>query len=199
MTKQIIITIDREYGSGGRYISNVLSKLYGINVYGHNMLSLIAQEKGLNLDELKKFDEKKRNIWFTRSVDGFSNSPEDNVAQMQFDFLKEKADAGESFIALGRCGNYILRNYSNVVRIFITGDLEKRIERIAETKEMSLAKAEVFVEKENKIRKNYHNYYSKQKWGDSRHYDLIVNASKIGLDNAVEVIDRYIKSTENDI
>ena len=163
------------------------------------MLSLIAQEKGLNLDELKKFDEKKRNIWFTRSVDGFSNSPEDNVAQMQFDFLKEKADAGESFIALGRCGNYILRDYSNVVRIFITGDLEKRIERIAETKEMSLAKAEAFVEKENKIRKNYHNYYSKQKWGDSRHYDLIVNASKIGLDNAVEVIDRYIKSTENDI
>ena len=199
MTKQIIITIDREYGSGGRYISNVWSKLSGINVYGHNMLSLIAQEKGLNLDELKKFDEKKRNIWFTRSVDGFSNSPEDNVAQMQFDFLKEKADAGESFIALGRCGNYILKDYNNVIRIFITGDLEKRIERIAETKEMSLAKAEVFVEKENKIRKNYHNYYSKQKWGDSRHYDLIVNASKIGLDNAVEVIDRYIKSTENDI
>ena len=58
---------------------------------------------------------------------------------------------------------------------------------------------EGFVEKENKIRKNYHNYYSKQKWGDSRHYDLIVNASKIGLDNAVEVINRYIKSTENDI
>ena len=70
MTKQIIITIDREYGSGGRYISNVLSKLYGINVYGHNMLSLIAQEKGLNLDELLALNPQIRNcnIYYSGDV-----------------------------------------------------------------------------------------------------------------------------------
>lgn len=194
MAKQFIISIGREYGSGGRVIAEELAKRYNVNLYGKNLLDLVAKEKGLNLEELKKYDEKARNIWLSRSVDGFSNSPEDTVAKMQFDFLKEKANSGESFVVLGKCASYVLKDYDGLVKIFITGNEDAKIKRIAAIEKIEYGEAAVLVEKRNKIRRNYHNFYSKEKWGDSRHYDLIVNSSKIGIDNTVDVIDSYIKN-----
>lgn len=194
MAKQFIISIGREYGSGGRVIAEELAKRYNVNLYGKNLLDLVAKEKGLNLEELKKYDEKARNIWLSHSVDGFSNSPEDTVAKMQFDFLKEKANSGESFVVLGRCASYVLKDYDGLVKIFITGNEDAKIKRIAAIEKIEYGEAAVLVEKRNKIRRNYHNFYSKEKWGDSRHYDLIVNSSKIGIDNSVDVIDSYIKN-----
>lgn len=194
MAKQFIISIGREYGSGGRVIAEELAKRYNVNLYGKNLLDLVAKEKDLNLDELKKYDEKARNIWLSRSVDGFSNSPEDTVAQMQFDYLKERANSGESFVVLGRCASYVLREYDGLVKIFVTGEKDAKIKRIASIEKLGYDEAEALVEKRNRIRRNYHNYYSKEKWGDSRHYDLIVNSSKIGIDNTTDVIDTYIKN-----
>lgn len=194
MSKQFIISIGREYGSGGRVIAEELAKRYNVNLYGKNLLDLVAKEKNLNLDELKKYDEKARNIWLSRSVDGFSNSPEDTVAQMQFEYLRERANSGESFVVLGRCASYILREYDGLIKIFVTGEKDAKIKRIASIEKLSYNEAQTLVEKQNKTRHNYHNYYSKQKWGDSRYYDLIVNSSKIGIDNAVEVIDKYIEN-----
>ena len=194
MAKQFIIAIAREYGSGGRVIAEELAKRYDVNLYGKNLLDFIAKEKNLNLDKLKKYDEKARNPWLSRTVDGYSNSPEDTVAQMQFDYLKERAKAGESFVVLGRCASYVLRDSDGLVKIFITGEKDAKIKRIASIEKLNYGEAQILVEKRNKMRRNYHNYYSKEKWGDSRHYDLIVNSSKIGIDNAVEVIDKYIEN-----
>ena len=194
MAKQFIIAIAREYGSGGRVIAEELAKKYDVNLYGKNLLDFIAKEKNLNLDKLKKYDEKARNPWLSRTVDGYSNSPEDTVAQMQFDYLKERAESGESFVVLGRCASYVLRDSDGLVKIFITGEKDAKIKRIASIEKLNYGEAQILVEKRNKMRRNYHNYYSKEKWGDSRHYDLIVNSSKIGIDNAVEVIDKYIKN-----
>jgi cytidylate kinase len=194
MAKQFIIAIAREYGSGGRVIAEELAKRYNVNLYGKNLLDFIAKEKNLNLDKLKKYDEKARNPWLSRTVDGYSNSPEDTVAQMQFDYLKERADSGESFVVLGRCASYILRDSDGLVKIFITGEKGAKIKRIASIEKLNYGEAQILVEKRNKMRRNYHNYYSKEKWGDSRHYDLIVNSSKIGIDNTVDVIDKYIEN-----
>ena len=113
---------------------------------------------------------------------------------MQFDYLKERADSGESFVVLGRCASYVLRDSDGLVKIFITGEKGAKIKRIASIEKLNYGEAQILVEKRNKMRRNYHNYYSKEKWGDSRHYDLIVNSSKIGIDNTVEVIDKYIKN-----
>ncbi len=194
MAKQFIIAIAREYGSGGRVIAEELAKRYNVNLYGKNLLDFIAKEKNLNLDKLKKYDEKARNPWLSRTVDGYSNSPEDTVAQMQFDYLKERAESGESFVVLGRCASYVLREYDGLVKIFVTGEKDAKIKRIASIEKLNYGEAQILVEKRNKMRRNYHNYYSKEKWGDSRHYDLIVNSSKIGIDNTVDVIDSYIKN-----
>ena len=190
--KQVIITIGREYGSGGHLIADMLGEKYGLPVYDSTIIETIAEEKGLNLEELKKFDEKPRNRLFTRSVDGYSNSPEDVTAYMEFDFLREKAKSGESFIVVG-CGSSILKGYKGVMSFFITGDMPEKIQRVATEFHVSNEDAEVMIQKNNKSRKLYHNFYCKEKWGDSRYYELTINTSKIGYEKAAEVLDCYIQ------
>jgi cytidylate kinase len=109
MGKQFIISISREYGAGGHCIAQMLSEKYNLPLYDKSILENVAQEKGVNAKELEKFDELPKNRLFSRTVSGYSNSPQDVVAQMQFDFLNEKAQSGESFIVLGRCANDVLR------------------------------------------------------------------------------------------
>ena len=123
MAKQRIIAIGREYGSGGHKIGEILAKKYGIPLYDKDMIEVIAKEKNLDLDELKKYDEIPRNRLFSRTVNGFTNSPEETISQMQFDFLREKANSGESFVVVGRCATSILKDNENMVSIFVTGDL----------------------------------------------------------------------------
>lgn len=193
MKKQRIIAIGREYGSGGHEIGEILSKRYNIPLYDKEMIEVIAKEKNLDLDELKKYDETPRNRLFSRTVNGFSNSPEETITQMEFDFLREKAAAGDSFVVVGRCATSILKDNENTVCIFVTGNLVDEATRISKMYRITEVEGEALVEKVNKQRKQYHNYYCKEKWGDSRYYDLIINSSKVGIENAADIIDNYIK------
>ena len=196
--QQVIITIGREYGSGGHLIADMLGEKYGLPVYDSTIIEVIAKEKNLNLEKLKEYDEKPRNRLFTRSIDGYSNSPEDVIAYMEFDFLREKAKSGESFIVVGRCGSSILKGYRGVISIFVTGDMPEKIQRVATEFHVPNEDAEMMLQKNNKSRKLYHNFYCKEKWGDSRYYELTINTSKIGFDRAAEVIDCYIKERMGD-
>lgn len=198
MAKQFIISIGREYGSGGRVIAEHLAKTLNVKFYDKNIIEHIAQEKKLNLDQLKKYDEKARNIWLSRSVDGLSNSPEDTIAQMQFDFLKERAQAGESFVVLGRCASYILRDFDCMIKVFVTSDMHHKMERIASIEHLDPVMVEDMIIKNNKKRRAYHNFYSKEKWGDSRYYDLIISTSKIGIDGACDVVLDYVNKITED-
>ena len=198
MAKQFIISIGREYGSGGRVIAEHLAKTLNVKFYDKNIIEHIAQEKKLNLDQLKKYDEKARNIWLSRSVDVLSNSPEDNIAQMQFDFLKERSQSGESFVVLGRCASYILRDFDCLIKVFVTSDMHHKMERIASIEHLDPVMVEDMIIKNNKKRKAYHNFYSKEKWGDSRYYDLIISTSKIGIDGACDVVLDYVNKITED-
>ena len=193
MKQQRIIAIGREYGSGGHKIGEILAKKYNIPLYDKELIEVIAQEKNMDLDELKKYDEIPRNRLFSRTVNGFSNSPEETISQMQFDFLREKANSGESFVVVGRCATSILKDNENMVSIFVTGDLVYEATRISKMYRITEVEGEAMVEKVNKQRKQYHNYYCKEKWGDSRYYDLIINSSKVGVENAADITDHYIK------
>ena len=101
--KQLIISIGREFGSGGHEIAEKLSKLYELPLYDHNLLRELAAEKNLDHDSLAEFDETKKRRGLFRTVRGMNSCPAYNVAQLQFEFLKKKADAGESFVVVGRC------------------------------------------------------------------------------------------------
>lgn len=194
MDKQIIITIAREYGSGGHEIGQKLAEELGITFYDHNLLEEIASGKHVDHKQLAKYDEILHTTYMTRNVRGYSNSPEQNVAYMQFDFLKQQADEGKSFIVVGRCGSYVLRDKPNVVTAFVRGDYESKLVRIMDLYHLSAKDAAIAIVKKDKYRRNYNNHYSDFKWGDSRNYDLCLNTTKIGVDGGVEVFKAYLRN-----
>ena len=193
MGKQLIISVGREFGSGGHIVAANLAKHFGFPLLDSNILSDIAKEKNTSEDFLRKYDESARNLFFSRTVNGFSNSPEEVVAQMQFDYIKSKADAGESFVVIGRCSDYILRGNPGLVRVFILGDEEAKVKRVMERENLPEDKARGLMEQSDKRRKYFHNTHSDNKWGDSRSYDITVNSSKLGLEGTSELIVKYIE------
>lgn len=193
MGKQLIITVGREFGSGGHIIAAKLAEHFGIQLLDSNILAEVAKKSNASEEYLKKYDESARNLFFSRTVNGFSNSPEEIIAQMQFDYIKQKADAGESFVVIGRCADYILRENPALVRVFVLGDTEAKIKRTAEREGISEEKAKIHMEQADKRRKYFHNTHSENKWGDSRSYDITVNSSKLGLDSTAELLIKYIE------
>lgn len=193
MGKQLIITVGREFGSGGHIIAAKLAEHFGIQLLDSNILAEVAKKSNTSEEYLKKYDESARNLFFSRTVNGFSNSPEEIIAQMQFDYIKQRADAGESFVVIGRCADYILRKNPALVRVFVLGDTEAKIKRTAEREGISEEKAKIRMEQADKRRKYFHNTHSENKWGDSRSYDITVNSSKLGLDSTVELLIKYIE------
>ncbi len=118
MEKQLIISLGREFGSGGHVIAQKLAERYQIPLYDRDLLEKIASEKNINSDDFEKYDEKRRNPFLTRTVRGYSNSPEENIARMQFDFIKRKAAAGDSFVIVGRCAETILKENPYMISIY---------------------------------------------------------------------------------
>lgn len=193
MDNQIIISIGREFGSGGHQIAKEISEALNLPLYDKSILEDIAKEKGVDVNELCKFDEIPKNRLFSRTVSGHTSSPEEAIANMQFDFLREKAESGESFVVVGRCANSILKEYHGLISIFVTADMEKKIDRVSEFFDISRDEAHDIIVKNNKKRKMYHNFYCKEKWGDSRHYELIINTSRIGIPQAREIVQSYVE------
>lgn len=192
MKKQLIISIGREFGSGGHEIAEMLAERFDLDLYDKNLLQQLAEDKNMNVKNLEKYDEKPRNMWITRTVRGYSNSSEENVANMQFEYLKERAAAGESFVIVGRCAETVLKNSKALISIFVLGDWDSKIERITRLYDMEKEEAESFIYRQDLKRKNYHNYYCKGKWGDSRNYDISVNSSKLGEAETADMLADYI-------
>lgn len=198
MDKQLIITIGREFGTGGHLIAEELAKRFDLTLYDHNLLEYIAKEKNVDYNELKKYDEIPVNRLLTRRIKGCSNSMAENVAIMQMKYLAEKAKEGQSFISVGRCSEYVLKSFPNVVKIFILGDYEEKLKRVMTVYNLSEEDAENKMTRHDMIRKLYHNYYCDPKWGDSRAYDLCVNDSKLGIERTVDMLEAYIKNRMQD-
>ncbi len=192
--KQLIISVGREFGSGGHLIAEKLSKIFDLPLYDYNLLHEIADKKELDKATLEQYDELPKNRLFSRKVKGHSSSPQENIAIMQFNYLKEKAANGESFVIVGRCAEQILKEYEGLITIFILGDMECKIERISKLHNLTPEKAKKLILSTNKKRKAYHNYYSKTKWGDSRNYELSINSSRLGIDKTTEFVADYIRS-----
>lgn len=193
MEKQIIISVGREFGSGGHIVAANLAKHFGLPLLDSNILEEIAKQNNTSGEYLRKYDESARNLLFSRTVNGFSNSPEEIIAQMQFDYIKKKADAGESFVVIGRCADWVLRDNPALIRIFVLGDMECKIKRTAERENISPEKAKSRIAQADKRRKYFHNTHSDNKWGDSRTYDITINSSKLGLDGTTELLIKYIE------
>lgn len=194
MEKQLIISIGREFGSGGHVIAEALAKKFGIPMYDHNLLDHIAEEKNIDRQILEKFDEKPRNVLLSRTLKGHSSSPHDHIANIQFEYIKEKAKKGESFLIVGRCAEMVLKDFDCMISIFILGDKECKTKRVQKVYDISEEEARKKMERHDIYRKQYHNSYCTGKWGDSRSYDLCVNSSRLGIDGTVEMLADYIRA-----
>lgn len=192
MEKQLIISIGREFGSGGHEIAQNLAERFKLPLYDFNLLREIADSKNVNAANLEKYDEVPKK-GFSRTVRGHNSSPYINIAYMQFDFLKKKAAEGESFVVVGRCSEEVLKEYEGLITIFVLGDMDKKIERIKRIHNLSDEAAEDLIVRQNRKRKQYHNYFCESKWGDSRNYELSINSSKLGEEATTDMIEDYIR------
>ena len=192
MKSQLIISVGREFGSAGHEIAEQLAKHYGIDLLDHNLLDEIAMEKQVDADSLKHHDEKLKNKLFHRTVRGFSSSPEENVSLLQFEYLRKKADKGDSFVVVGRCSESVLKEYDCMISIFVLGDRATKRKRVMEIYGLNEAMADRFMTEKDMKRKRYHNSYCEGKWGDSRNYGLSINSSTLGVEKTVKLLVDYI-------
>ncbi len=191
---QIIISVGREFGSGGRVIAEKLSERFNLPLYDRHLITEIAEKMGMTFEAVEKYNETPKNVFVSRRVKGYSNSIEDNIAEMQFNVMEEKAKSGESFVVVGRCSETKLKKYPGLISFFILGDMDKKIERVMDVYGLDEDDATRFILKKDKKRKRYHNYHCQGKWGDSRLYDFSINSSKLGIDETVDVIEGYIRA-----
>ena len=193
MSKQMIISIGREFRSGGHVIAEKLAELFDIPLYVNNLLCHIAEEKEMDHDSIKKYDEKPKNKFLYRKVSGYSSSPEENIANMQFEYIRRMAEEGKSFVIVGRCAETKLRDFPALISIFVLGRKEEKIRRVMEKFNLDEDSAKQLMQREDWKKKSYHNYYCKGKWGDARNYDLTVDSGRLGVDRTVDFLADYIK------
>lgn len=193
MSQQIIISVGREFGSGGHEIAKQLAEKLGLNFYDRSMLDELAKEKNIQIEYLEKYDEKPRKLFGSRRVGAYSNSMEEIIAEMQFEYLQEKANKGESFVIVGRCAETVLKGVDGLITIFILGDKKEKIARIMERYQLDEQEAVLKAKRHDKKRKQYHNYHAEGKWGDSRTYDICVNSSRLGIEKTVDLLKCYVE------
>ncbi len=197
MAENLVITIGRQYGSGGRQIARELSKLLGIKMYDKELIEMSAVQSGISEEVLHMYDEHPTNSLlysmslgvnpFSASVTGVHYEPiGDRVFNVQADIIRNIAD-NESCIFVGRCANSILKDRHNVLSVFIHADIEERITRICEYENISRKAAADIIRKADKRRAGYCSHFTGFKWGVASEYDLCIN-SHIGYDNAAMLI-----------
>lgn len=202
-----IITIGREFGSAGREIGRVVAKDLGIKLYDSEMLDRAAKESGICQELFETHDEKPTNSFLYSLVmdtyslgytaGSYSDMPINHkVFLAQFDAIKKIANEGPC-ILVGRCADYALEDYDNVLRIFVRADLDARIRRIARIYDLTDAKAKEMIAKRDKSRSSYYNYYSNKKWGAAESYDACINSSMLGIEGTAKFIEQLVALKES--
>lgn len=194
-----IITIGRQYGSMGRQIGKKLADDLGIPYYDKEILKEAAKKSGICEELFESFDEKPTNSFlYSLVMDpysiGFHNSFDmplnHKVFLASFDAIKDIANKGPCVI-VGRCADYALSEYSNLLSVFIYAQLEQRIKTVMERNDIPKDKAKDLITKTDKQRASYYNYYTSKKWGDSASYDLTLDSGKLGIDGCVAMILKF--------
>ena len=197
-----IYTIGREFGSGGREVGEKLAAKLGIKLYDKELLQQAAKDSGFCEEIFENHDEKPTNSFLyslvmdTYSVSGYSAAPfldmplNHKVFLAQFETIKKIAEK-ESCVIVGRCADYALSDNPNCINVFIHADLDVRIKNVSRNLNITENKARDIINKTDKQRASYYNYYTSKKWGDSMSYNLSLDAGKLGTDNCVEMILKF--------
>ena len=202
MKKNTIICISREYGSGGRAVGELLSEKLGIPFYDKEILSRVAKESDMSEEFVKNHEESATyshilNVPIGHRFPGVETeeimTPE-KLFMIQAKVIHELASEHDSCIFVGRCADVVLKDHENCYSFFIHSPVKDRIKRLVETEGVSERQAKKMIKQTDWERSSYHNYYTKQKWGDPGNYDLMINTAAVGINGAVETIKNYLKT-----
>lgn len=193
-----VITIGRQFGSGGREIGVKLAEALNIPYYDKELLKRAAKESGLCEHLFESFDEKPKSLLYSLAMDPYSlgnfttpyGTVEQDVFLATFNTVKKVAEEGPC-VMIGRCADYALRDSDNCLRLFIYAPMADRVQRIAALRSLSPEKAKDMINKMDKQRASYYNYYTSKKWGSPASYDFCIDSSRLGIDGTVDLI-RYI-------
>jgi cytidylate kinase len=202
--KKFVITIARTCGSGGSYVAEALEKKLDIKLYGQDILQLASEDSGISIDLFARTDEELKSnplFRFTKYIyDGKLIPPssndftsQENLFNYQAKVLKELAEK-ESYVVIGRCADFVLKDAENLVRVFITADRKDRIRTEAERLTISKKEAESRIDKVDKKRTNHYNYFTGNERDDMTNYDICLNTSKLDYDKCADVIIEYMKA-----
>ena len=199
--KQCVITIGRQLGSGGKEMAEMLARELGVSVYDKALLQAAACESGIDASLFEQADENESTSLFgsffsihgsiSEYFAGGSCIDNDRLFEIQSEAIRNIAQ-GESCIIVGRCAEYVLRDHPAMLSVFITADHNDRVERIMRTEGLEREAAVEFIEKNDKKRRSYHDYYATTHWGEARSYDLCVNVSRLGIAATVDFLKQYI-------
>lgn len=206
MIMKKIITISRQYGSGGREIGKKLAEQLNIPFYDNEIISRAAKETGFSETAFETVEDKATNSLlysiamgmnvFTNQDMGFAGlSLDDRIFLAQSNVIRKVADEGPCVI-VGRCADYILKDLDDVVNIFITADLDFRIKRSIQVDHLEPEHAAEAVAKKDKSRGNYYRYHAGERWDNLFNYDLAVRSDLIGIDHAVTCIKNYVEAIQ---
>ena len=201
MNNKYVITISRQFGSGGRAVGQKLAQKLDIPFYDKELISLAAKESGMNPEVFKSIDETAANsLLYSLSMGMYNfNGPlamgdlpvNDKLYLLQHQLIKEIATKGPSDI-VGRCADYVLKDSPHTINVFIYADMEYRKKRAVTVHNIEERRAETIINKTDKTRANYYSFYTGQKWGVAQNYDLCIDSSKLSDDKIVELICSYI-------
>lgn len=199
----MIITIGRQYGSGGRRLAQMLSKHYNIPLYDKDLINRVSEETGIAGEFFSKVDEKPTDSFFSMILNSFSYGSSCNCSDsmlsgnslfcMQSEVIRKIAEEGDC-IFVGRCADYILRDNADVLSIFVTADFNDRVSRVAEYEGVSVEKATEVINGIDKSRAAYYDFYTEKKWGAASSYDICLNSSKLGLDKCLKIVTQIIEN-----
>lgn len=201
-----IITIGRQFGSAGREIGEKVAAHFGIPCYDKELLSRAAKESGFCEEMIETHDERPTNSFlynlvmdtysFGYNASSFVDMPiSHKIFLAQFDTIKKIASEGPCVI-VGRCADYALSEFDNAIHLFIYGDDDKKVKRIMEKYSLTESKAREMINKKDRQRQSYYNYYSSKKWGRADSYDLCINSSLLGIDGTAKLIIQAIEDFE---
>ncbi len=200
-----IVTIGRQFGSGGREVGEKLSKKLNVPFYDKELLKRAAKESGLCEEIFENFDEKPTSSFLYSLVmdpyslgytnNGFELPLNHKVFLAAFDTIKKIANEGPCVI-VGRCADYALQDYNNCINLFIKAPIEQRIKRISSKYNLSENKAKDMIYKKDKQRASYYNYYSTKKWADIKNYHMSIDSSFLGIDKTVDMLVEFIAQFE---
>jgi len=197
----LVITIARGFGSGGRTIGKLLAKKFDIDCYDGELIQLASEESGINIELFGKADERVKTNLFKRYKRSYGewvippNSDkfvsDDNLFNYQAKIIKELADK-HSCVIIGRCADYILKDNDNVIRLFFYADNDRCVKTVSELYGMSDNEAAEHIADIDKARSAYYKYYTGNDWDDCANYDLCLNTSKLSFEEATEIVYNYI-------